>query len=150
MYSLFTDGRTLRPGRKMNRFLSVYGRGGQWMLKLLAGCTLIGFLGLLSAGRGGLIGALFVGYFAASVCCWSLTNRMSSGSFDLAKAKRQLQRGPLVRFGSLILILSVTAQISTDAFFVASIGYFLFLTLAFGCLLASRLCKADKNQTFYE
>ncbi len=73
---------------------------------------------------------------------------MSSGAFDLAKAKKQLQRGPLVRFGSLILILSVTAQISTDAFFVASIGYFLFLTLAFGCLLASRLCKTGKNQIF--
>ena len=75
---------------------------------------------------------------------------MSSGSFDLTKAKEQLQRGPLVRFGSLILILSVTAQISTDAFFVASIGYFLFLALAFGCLLVSRLQKADKSQTFYE
>ena len=75
---------------------------------------------------------------------------MSSGSFDLAKAKKQLQRGPMVRFGSLILILSVMAQISTDAFFVAAIGYFLFLALAFGCLLASRLHKTDKSQTFYE
>ncbi|MGP1367355.1 MAG: hypothetical protein ACTTKW_08560 [Schwartzia sp. (in: firmicutes)] len=134
----------------MNRFLSVYGRGGQWMLKLLAGCTLIGFFGLLSMGRGWLIGALFVGYFAASVCCWSLTNRMSRGSFDFAKAKKQIRRGPLVRFGSLILILSAMAQISTDAFFVAAIGYFVFLALAFGCLLASRLHKADKGQTFYE
>ena len=150
MYSLFTDGRAMRPGRKMNRFLSVYGRGGQWMLKLLAGCTLIGFFGLLSMGRGWLIGALFVWYFAASVCCWSLTNRMSRGSFDLAKAKKQLQRGPLVRFGSLILILSAMAQVSTDAFFVASIGYFVFLALAFGCLLAYRLHKTDKSQTSYE
>lgn len=75
---------------------------------------------------------------------------MSSGSFDLAKAKRQLQRGPLVRFGSLILILSAMAQISTDAFFVAAIGYFVFLALAFGCLLASRLHRADKDQTSYE
>lgn len=129
----------------MNRFLSVYGKGGQWMLKLLAGCTLIGFLSLLSLGRGWLIGALFVGYFAASICCWSLTNRMSSAAFDLAKAKKQLQRGPILRFGSLMLILSMTAQISTDAFFVAAIGYFLFIALAFGCLLAYRLQKADEN-----
>lgn len=129
----------------MNRFLSVYGKGGQWMLKLLAGFTLIGFLSLLSLGRGWLIGALFVGYFAASICCWSLTNRMSSAAFDLTKAKKQLQRGPILRFGSLMLILSVTAQISTDAFFVAAIGYFLFIALAFGCLLAYRLQKTDEN-----
>ena len=70
---------------------------------------------------------------------------MSSAAFDLAKARKQLQRGPILRFGSLMLILSVTAQISTDAFFVAAIGYFLFIALAFGCLLAYRLQKADEN-----
>lgn len=75
---------------------------------------------------------------------------MSRGSFDFAKAQKQLRRGPLVRFGSLILILSAMAQVSTDAFFVASIGYFVFLALAFGCLLASRLHKAGKSQTSYE
>lgn len=129
----------------MRKFLSIYGKGGQWMLKLLAGCTLIGFFGLVSVGRGWLIGALFVGYFAASICCWSLTNRMSSAEFDLAKAKKQFQRGPFIRFGSLILILSAMAQISKEAFFVAAIGYFLFIALAFGCLLASRLHGIERD-----
>lgn len=115
------------------------------MLKLLTGCTLIMFLQLLMMGEGVLIGALFVGYFAGGICCWSLTNRMG-GAFDEKKAYRQISRGPYVRIGSLCLILGGMAQISERAFFMAIAGYFLFVALAFGCLVAYHLSRIGKNK----
>ena len=129
----------------MGKFLSVYGRGGIWMTKLLALSTLIMSLTLLSMGEGTLIGALFVGYFTAALCCWTMTNRMSGAAFDEKKAVRQFRRGPFIRFGSLAAILALMAKISSSAFFVTIVGYFLFMFLAFGCLVASRLRKSDKG-----
>lgn len=129
----------------MEKFLSVYGRGGIWMTKLLALSTLIMSLALLSMGEGTLIGALFVGYFTAALCCWTMTNRMSGAAFDEKKAVRQFRRGPFIRFGSLAAILALMAKISSSAFFVTIVGYFLFMFLAFGCLVASRLRKSDED-----
>ena len=129
----------------MKKFLSVYGRGGIWMIHLLAVCTLIFFFVLLFQGRGDLIGALFVGYFTAALCCWTMTNRMSGAAFDEKKAVRQFRRGPFIRFGSLAAILAIMAKISSSAFFVTIVGYFLFMFLAFGCLIASRFLKSGGN-----
>jgi hypothetical protein len=115
------------------------------MTKLLALSTLIMSLILLFMGEGTLIGALFVGYFTAALCCWTMTNRMSGAAFDEKKAVRQFRRGPFIRFGSLAAILALMAKISSSAFFVTIVGYFLFMFLAFGCLIASRLRKSDEN-----
>ena len=40
----------------MQKFLSIYGRGGVWALKLLSGCTLMSAIVFLLLGKGLLIG----------------------------------------------------------------------------------------------
>ena len=129
----------------MRHFLSIYGRGGRYMLRLLAICTLVALISLVSQGEFLLVGALFAGYFAAFICCWSLTNRMSNANFDMRKATRQIVRGPFIHMGSLLVILGGIAQLSAPALFTAAAGYFLFLFLAFGCLLADRYHGGEKN-----
>ena len=74
----------------MQKFLSFYGRGGVWALKLLSGCTLMSAVVFLLLGKGLLIGGLFVGYLAGGIFCWTLTNRMEEGHFDREKAASQL------------------------------------------------------------
>ena len=125
----------------MQKFLSIYGRGGVWMLKLLSGCTLMGAIVLLLFGRGVLIGGLFVGYFAGGIFCWTLTNRMEEGHFDQKKAASQLQNGLFIRMGSLCVIMGLAAQVSKPFFLVAIAAYLLFLAVAFGCVVASRIKK---------
>ena len=129
----------------MRHFLSIYGRGGRYMLKLLAVCTLIALISFISRGEFWLVGALFAGYVAAFICCWSLTNRMGHTAFDLQKATRQIVHGPFIRMGSLFLILGGVAQFSAHALFTAAGGYFLFMLLALGCLLADRCHGGEKN-----
>ena len=70
---------------------------------------------------------------------------MSNANFDVRKAKCQIVRGPFIRMGSLFLILGGIAQLSAQALFTAATGYFLFLFLAFGCLLADRCHGGEKN-----
>ena len=125
----------------MEKFLSIYGRGGVWTLKALAGCTLAGALVFLLLGKGLLIGGLFVGYLAGGIFCWTLTNRMEDGHFDEKKAASQLQNGLFIRMGSLCLTMGLAAQVSKPFFLVAIAAYLLFLATAFACLIAARIKK---------
>ncbi|MBR1886294.1 MAG: hypothetical protein IJ812_07780 [Schwartzia sp.] len=125
----------------MEKFLSIYGRGGVWTLKALAGCTLVGAAIFLLLGKELLIGGLFVGYFAGGIFCWTLTNRMEEGHFDQEKAASQLQNGLFIRMGSLCLIMGLAAQVSKPFFLVALAAYLLFLGVAFACLIAVRVRK---------
>ncbi|MBO4853310.1 MAG: hypothetical protein J5477_06740 [Schwartzia sp.] len=125
----------------MKKFLSIYGRGGVWALKLLAGCTLMGVLCFLFMGKPLLIGGLFVGYFAGAIFCWTLTNRMEDGHFDQKEAASQLQNGLFIRLGSLCVIMGLAAQVSKPFFLVAIAAYLLFLCVAFACLIAARIKK---------
>ena len=102
----------------MQKFLSIYGRGGVWALKLLSGCTLMGAIVFLLLGKGLLIGGLFVGYLAGGIFCWTLTNRMEKGHFDQKKAASQLQNGLFIRMGSLCVIMGLAAQVSKPFFLV--------------------------------
>lgn len=138
---IYFVGRAVPPRGNMKKFLSVYGRGGVWMMRLLAGVTLLIFLNLLTRGYEYLMWGLFAGYVAGAVCCWSLTNRMGS-AFDEKRAYRQISRGPYIRIGSLCLILGGVAEVSERAFFMAIVGYFLFMAMAFGCLVVYHLQKA--------
>ena len=125
----------------MKKFLSIYGRGGVWALKLLAGCTLMGALCFLFMGKPLLIGGLFVGYLAGAIFCWTLTNRMEDGHFDQEKAASQLQNGLFIRLGSLCVIMGLAAQVSKPFFLVAIVAYLLFLGIAFACTVAVRIKK---------
>ena len=129
----------------MQKFLSIYGRGGVWTLKLLSGCTLMGAIVFLLLGKGLLIGGLFVGYLAGGIFCWTLTNRMEDGHFDQEKAASQLQNGFFIRMGSLCLIMGLAAQVSKPFFLVAIAAYLLFLATAFACLIADRVKKSHEN-----
>ena len=111
------------------------------MLKVLAGCTLVGALIFLFLGKGLLIGGLFVGYVAGGIFCWTLTNRMEDGHFDREKAASQLQNGLFIRLGSLCVIMGLAAQVSKPFFLVAIVAYLLFLGVAFACLIAARVKK---------
>ena len=125
----------------MEKFLSIYGRGGVWALKLLSGCTLMGAIVFLLLGKGLLIGAFFVGYLAGGIFCWTLTNRMKDGHFDQEKAASQLQNGLFIRLGSLCVIMGLAAQVSKPFFLVAIVAYLLFLGIAFACTVAVRIKK---------
>ena len=125
----------------MGKILSIYGRGGVWTLKFLAGCTLAGALVFLLLGKPLLIGGLFVGYFAGGIFCWTLTNRMEEGHFDREKAASQLQNGLFIRLGSLCVIMGLAAQVSKPFFLVAIVAYLLFLVVAFVCMIAARVKK---------
>jgi hypothetical protein len=125
----------------MQKFLSIYGRGGVWTLKFLAGCTLMSVIIFLFLGKGLLIGGLFVGYLAGGIFCWTLTNRMEDGHFDREKAASQLQNGLFIRLGSLCLIMGLAAQVSKSFFLTAVAAYLLFLATAFVCLIAARVKK---------
>ena len=125
----------------MKKLLSIYGRGGVWMLKVLAGCTLVGALIFLFLGKGLLIGGLFVGYLAGGIFCWTLTNRMEKGHFDEKKAASQLQNGLFIRLSSLCIIMGLAAQVSKPFFLVSIVSYLLFLAVAFGCVVADRIQK---------
>ena len=125
----------------MKKFLSIYGKGGEWTLKVLAGCTLAGALCFLLMGEPMLIGGLFVGYLTGGIFCWTLTNRMGDGHFDRKKAASQLQNGLFIRLGSLCLIMGLAAQVSKPFFLVAIVAYLLFLGVAFACLIAARVKK---------
>ena len=125
----------------MKKFLSIYGRGGVWALKLLSGCTLMGAIVFLLLGKGLLIGALFVGYLAGGIFCWTLTNRMKDGHFDQEKAASQLQNGLFIRLGSLCVIMGLAAQVSKPFFLVSIVAYLLFLAVAFACTVAVRIKK---------
>ncbi|MBR1553171.1 MAG: hypothetical protein IJ631_04075 [Schwartzia sp.] len=129
----------------MEKFLSIYGRGGVWTLKTLAGCTLAGALVFLLLGKWMLIGGLFVGYFAGGIFCWTLTNRMEEGHFDQEKAASQLQNGLFIRMGSLCVIMGLAAQVSKPFFLVALAAYLLFLGVAFACLIAARIKKSRED-----
>ena len=125
----------------MQKFLSIYGRGGVWTLKLLSGCTLMSAVVFLLLGKGLLIGGLFVGYLAGGIFCWTLTNRMEDGHFDREKAASQLQNGLFIRLGSLCVIMGLAAQVSKPFFLVAIVAYLLFLVVAFVCMIAARVKK---------
>ena len=125
----------------MQKFLSIYGRGGVWALKFLAGCTLMSVLVFLFLGKGLLIGGLFVGYLAGGIFCWTLTNRMEDEHFDREKAASQLQNGLFIRLGSLCVIMGLAAQVSKPFFLVAIAAYLLFLVTAFSCMIAARVKK---------
>ncbi len=125
----------------MERFLSLYGRGGLWTLKVLAICTLLSAAVFLYLGRPLLIGGLFVGFLAGGIFCWTLTNRMKGEEFDQEKAASQLQNGLFIRLVSLCVIMSLAAQVSTSFFMVAIVAYLLFLVTAFVCLIAARVKK---------
>lgn len=105
---------------------------------------LLALISFISRGEFWLVGALFAGYVAAFICCWSLTNRMGHAAFDLQKAIRQL-RSPFIHMGSLFLILGGVAQFFCACSFTAAGGYFLFMLLALGCLLADRCHGGEKN-----
>ena len=106
----------------MKKFLSIYGKGGEWTLKVLAGCTLAGALCFLLMGEPMLIGGFFVGYLTGGIFCWTLTNRMEDGHFDRKKAASQLQNGLFIRLGSLCLIMGLAAQVSKPFFFSGDCG----------------------------
>ena len=125
----------------MQKFLSIYGRGGVWTLKLLSGCTLMSAVVFLFLGKGLLIGGLFVGYLAGGIFCWTLTNRMEDGHFDQEKAASQLQNGLFIRLGSLCVIMGLAAQVSKSFFLTAVAAYLLFLVTAFSCMIAARVKK---------
>ena len=125
----------------MEKFLSIYGRGGVWTLKLLSGCTLMSAVVFLLLGKGLLIGGLFVGYLAGGIFCWTLTNRMEDGHFDQEKAASQLQNGLFIRLGSLCVIMGLAAQVSKSFFLTAVAAYLLFLVTAFSCMIAARVKK---------
>ena len=125
----------------MNKFLSVYGRGGVVMLKLLAGFTLLAAIFIYMLGEWQLFGGLAVGYATGGIFCWTLTNRMEDGHFDEKKAASQLQNGLFIRMGSLCLIMGLAAQVSKPFFLVAIAAYLLFLATAFACLIAARIKK---------
>lgn len=125
----------------MEKFLSVYGRGGVLMAKLLAGLTLLAALPILATGEWVLLGGLAVGYAAGGIFCWTLTNRMGDGEYDAEKAAEQLQNGLIIRMGSLCLIMGIAAQVSQHFFLVALVAYLLFLLLAFVCFVIARLRK---------
>ena len=129
----------------MQKFLSIYGRGGVWTLKFLSGCTLMGALLFLFWGKWRLIGGLFVGYLAGGIFCWTLTNRMEDGHFDREKAASQLQNGLVIRVGSLCLIMGRAAQVSKPFFLVAIVAYLLFLGVAFVCTVAARVKKSRED-----
>jgi len=129
----------------MQKFLSIYGRGGVWTLKLLSGCTLMSAVVFLLLGKGLLIGGLFVGYLAGGIFCWTLTNRMEDGHFDQKKAASQLQNGFFIRMGSLCLIMGLAAQVSKPFFLVAIAAYLLFLGAAFACMIADRIKKSRED-----
>ncbi len=125
----------------MEKFLSLYGKGGVWALKTLAICTLVSALVFLFIGDTVLIGGLFVGYLAGGIFCWTLTNRMGRDGFDHKKAASQLQNGLFIRLVSLCLIMGLAAQVSKPFFLVAIAAYLLFLATAFACLIAARMKK---------
>jgi len=125
----------------MERLLSLYGRGGVLMAKFLAGVTLVFAVIFLVMGEGLLIGGLFTGYLAGAIFCWTLTNRMSKGEFDEAKAASQMQSGLFIRFGSLCVIMALAAQVSRGFFFVSLLSYLVFLVAAFVCFVLARVRK---------
>ncbi|MBQ7516346.1 MAG: hypothetical protein IJS96_08700 [Schwartzia sp.] len=126
----------------MNKFLSVYGRGGVLMLKLLTGFSLLAAIPISLMEDWQLFGGLAVGYATGGIFCWTLTNRADEGErFDERKAAEQLQQGTLIRIGSLCLIMGIAAQFSKRFFLVALAGYLFFLVFAFVSYVVFRLQK---------
>ena len=129
----------------MRKFLSIYGRGGVWALKVLAFVTLLGAVSFSLAGRWTLIGGIFVGYLAGGIFCWTLTNRMEGENFDMEEAASQLQNGLFIRIGSLCLIMGLAAQVSKGFFLVAVAAYLVFLGVALVCFAVDRVKKSRES-----
>ena len=96
------------------------------IVSLMVGST------LFAEGELALIGALFIGYFAAAVFLWTMVYRIwRSAGLGHPGAKREMLWGLALRFLVLFVVLFVAIHISVRVFAVAASGfllcYFLFL-----------------------
>ncbi|MGN0940799.1 MAG: hypothetical protein ACI4OA_03755 [Selenomonadaceae bacterium] len=131
----------------MKDLLSVYGKAGALMLLLLGMISFAIVYVLLAAGdvldeTVYMIG-LAMGYVAGMIFVYTLTNNVSKASKDYTQeVAAKIGSGGFVRIASLCIILGTAHFIGDDeCFFMAIIGYFIFILLAFICLLVTRLRK---------
>lgn len=102
--------------------LSVYGRRAmiQWGV-----CTVFVVGALYSADKIALVIALFVGYLLAATCFWVLVYRTwkSSRQGSIAKAKKQMQIGFVLRLVMFFVVIWTAIHISIEVFWTVFAGF---------------------------
>lgn len=136
----------------MKQLLSVYGKAGTLMAVILGVITFLILMCLICFGdemrRNAYIGGLAGGYVAGAVWLWSLTSNVSSAEFNTEDALKKIGNGGFVRISTLGIILASADMLGGDeCFFMAIVGYFLFLFMSFAGFIASRFMKKDKGDT---
>ena len=111
----------------MKQILSVFMKRLAIALGLAA--LMIGSL-LLARGEGQLIGALFLGYFAALVFVWNMAWRLWHLAAAPGTARRQMLWGMALRLAVLALVLLAAASVSSEVFLMAAFGFVLCYGLA--------------------
>lgn len=100
------------------------------MLKSLGVVTLMAVITLAANGRVDLIGALFIGYFAAAVYAWTMAYRIwRSAGLSASGAKREMLWGLVLRLAVLLVVLFAAVRISTEVFGMVVAGFWLFYLL---------------------
>ena len=131
----------------MKDLLSVYGKAGTLMLFLLGVISFLIVYAFIAVSEvmDGLIYmvGLLAGYVAGMIFVYTLTNNVSKASKNYTEeVAAKIGSGGFVRIASLCIILGTAHFIGDDeCFFMAIIGYFIFILLAFICLLVTRLRK---------
>lgn len=128
----------------MKQILSVFMKRLAIALGLAA--LMIGSL-LLARGEGQLIGALFLGYFAALVFVWNMAWRLWRLTYMQSGGKRQMLWGMVLRMLVLFLVLLVAVTISIPVFLVTALGFLVCYGLALFLLIHMNLGKNNLGFT---
>ena len=121
----------------MKQILSVFMKRLAIALGLAA--LMIGSL-LLARGEGQLIGALFLGYFAALVFVWNMAWRLwRIAEAPTGGAAKQMLWGLVLRIVVLLLVLLTAINISAKVFGVTALGFLLCYGMAMFLLIHMNL-----------
>ncbi len=108
--------------------------------------TLMVTITLVANDQAGLVGALFIGYFAAAVCVWTMSYRIwRSAGLSAAGAKREMLWGMMLRILVLFTVLLAAVRISVEVFGVVTAGFLLFYALFFAHLILDEFRSAGKK-----
>ena len=122
----------------MKQILSVFMKRLAIALGLAA--LMIGSL-LLARGEGQLIGALFLGYFAALVFVWNMAWRLWRLTYMQSGGKRQMLWGMFLRLAVLALVLLAAALASSEVMLAAAAGFVATYFVALGQLILQHAKK---------
>ena len=127
----------------MRELLSAYGkRFAVW----LGVAAFLVFLELIRRDETGLIGAFLLGYVAAAVCAWILVYRTwRSSGLDLARAKKQMWIGMVLRLFTMFIVFWAAIQISLQVFGAVVAGFLVFSILAMLQLMLLNYHHVDKK-----